>query len=287
MNQVHQPVLLKEVISMLAPKPGQIIVDGTFGFGGHGLALAQAIGKSGRLIAIEQDQRTLKIVEAELKAWPQITLINNRFGSIKPILEDLNIKAVDGILLDLGISSYQLDTREYGLSFQGNEPLDMRLDLNATKTAYDYLRQLSRDELANILYGYADERSSRRIAEAIKSHLSVIRTTGDLARVIENIIGYSGKIHPATKTFQALRILVNDEFGQLETMLEAAPDCLKPLGRLAVISFHSGEDRIVKQAFKKSGWKQVNKKPLIPTQVEINNNPRSRSAKLRVAMKAE
>lgn len=281
MTKEHQPVLLEETIECLAPRPGQVIVDGTFGLGGHARAIAERLGPNGRLVGIEQDERTLKLYDQKTK---NITLVPGNFTDIEKIFTDLGIRKVDGILLDLGISSRQINDPSYGLSWQVDAPLDMRLD-GEGETALELIRQLSEKELADVLFQLADERRSRRIAKALKQNWREITTTTDLARIIEQSIGRRGKIHSATKTFMALRMLVNRELENLERILEIAPRCLKIGGRLAIISFHSGEDRTVKQAFKnKEVWQALEKKPIVAGQIERTQNPRSRSAKLRAAI---
>lgn len=284
---MHKPVLLQETIDYLKPLPGQIIVDGTFGFGGHGKEVAKKIGAEGKLIGIEQDPRTLKIVSQAQKSWPQIQLVQGNFAEISSILRKKNIERVDGILLDLGLSSHQLSSGEYGLSWQVEAPLDMRLSPDANESALDLLRNLSEDELADVLYENADEYRSRRIARGIKQNLKNIKTTKDLADVVEKSVGgRRGKIHPATKTFQALRIAVNQDTDNLASLLSQAPKLLRKNGRLVVISFHSGEDRLVKMEFKnKEKWAALTKKPVTASPIEAKENPRSRSAKLRAATK--
>ncbi len=282
MIKEHQPVLLEETLECLAPRPGQVIVDGTFGLGGHARAIAERLGPNGRLVGIEQDERTLKRNRQKTK---NTTLVRGNFADMEKILTGLGIRKVDGILLDLGVSSVQLKDPGYGLSWQVDAPLDMRLSPE-TDSALDVMRSLSEKELADALYQLVDERRSRRIAKALKENYRHLATTTDLARVIERTVGRRGKIHPATKTFMALRILVNRELENLEKLLIVAPRCLKSGGRLAIIAFHSGEDRLVKQELKhKETWRTLTKKPIMASQIERVQNPRSRSAKLRAAIK--
>ncbi len=281
MNKHHIPVLLTEVIGHLEPIKNAVIVDGTFGFGGHSVEIAKHLGAQGKLIGIEQDERTLKIAREKVKDIAQITLACGNFADMRNILDKLKIDKVDGILLDLGVSSHQIDSAQYGLGWQKDAPLDMRLSQDTNQNALDIIHNLSEKDLADILYKYADEYKSRRIARIIKQNISKIKSTKDLAEIIKKNVRQTGKIHPATKTFQALRIAVNSEIGNLENFLHRVPSILKTGGRLVIISFHSGEDRIVKQEFKKDIWEALTKKPVTPSPQEINQNPRSRSAKLR------
>ena len=282
MNTHHQPVLLSEVLRYLAPRAGQVIVDGTFGQGGHASAIAEMIGDRGRLIGVEQDERTLKLVKTKMAA-KNIMLKHGNFVDLPAILRDSGVRLVDGILLDLGISSWQLSGMSHGLSWQSEAPLDMRLG-DAPESAKTLIKRLSEKELADMLYRLANERRSRIIARAIKERQNSLESTADLADIIEKTVGRHGRIHPATRTFMALRILVNRELENLERFMETTPSCLKPGGRLVIISFHSGEDRIVKHAFKdKETWLILTKKPVVPTRQEIVANRRSRSAKLRAA----
>lgn len=284
----HIPVLLEEVLCYLDPHPGQVIVDGTFGFGGHGLRIARAVGSEGKLIAVERDSRTLKEAEKNIafSNYPQLILKQGNFAHITDIVRSCALDKVDGVLLDLGVNSYQLDSAGYGISIKQNDPLDMRIDKRATsRTALDLLRSLQEEELANLLFENANEYRSRRIASLIKSNITNIKSSGDLARIIASGVSSRGRIHPATKTFQALRIAVNDELKNLEQFFAQVLQVLNTGGRIAVISFHSLEDRIVKNNFKKEPWVVINKKPITPSAEEVKNNPRARSAKLRVATK--
>ncbi len=282
---MHKPVMLQEVIDYLKPLPGQTIVDGTFGFGGHGKEIAKKIGAEGKLIGVERDPRTLKITSESLGHWPQIRLVQGNFADLKNILKAEGRDKVDGVLLDLGVSSHQISSQEYGMSWQTEAPLDMRLSPETQETAAQLLHRLSEEEIANMLYELADEYRSRRIAKAIKQNLKEIKTTKDLADVVEKSVGgHRGKIHPATKTFQALRMAVNLEIPNLKEVLSSIKSVIKPSGRVVIISFHSGEDRLVKQEFKnKDVWSVLTKKPVIASFDEIKENPRSRSAKLRAA----
>lgn len=284
MNKHHIPVLLEEATSNLEPIKNSVIVDGTFGFGGHSLEIVKHLGAQGKLIGIEQDERTLKIARERVKNITKITLVQGNFRDMRNILDKLKIDKVDGILLDLGVSSYQLDSAQYGLGWQEDAPLDMRLSQDTDQNALDIIHNLSEKDLADILYKNADEYKSRRIARIIKQNASEIKSTKDLAEIIKKNVRQTGKIHPATKTFQALRMAVNSEIGNLENFLRQAPSILKTGGRLVIISFHSGEDRIVKQEFKKDIWETLTKKPVTPSQEEIADNPRARSAKMRIGI---
>jgi len=283
MNASHQPVLLRETLEYLAPQPGQTIVDGTLGLGGHAREIAARLGSTGKLIGVEQDERTLKETAKGLHG-PNITLAHGNFADLPSILKSIKIPAVDGILLDLGISSRQLADPAYGLSWQVEAPLDMRLT-GEGNTALKVIRRLNEKDLADALYRLADERHSRAIARALKEHYRELKTTADLAQVVERAVGRHGRLHPATKTFMALRMLVNRELPNLEEFLRVAPRCLVSGGRLVIISFHSGEDRLVKQAFKeKNIWQVLTKKPIMASRNEERQNPRSRSANLRAAV---
>jgi len=272
----------------LDPQPGQIIIDGTLGLAGHAQIIASKVGPRGKVVGIEQDPRTLKFLKsADLPA--PIKIVQGNFVDIQKILNRLNIKRVNAILLDLGVSSWQIQSYEHGLSWQVEAPLDMRLNGNG-ESARALLVRLKEKDLANLLYRTADENRSRNIAKTIKDSIRSIGTTKELAEAIESAMPQRGKIHPATKTFMALRMAVNHELENLQKFLKIAPDVLSlpkgPLrggGKVAVISFHSGEDRIVKNAFKEDIWHSVTKKPIVPGRDEIKQNPSSRSAKLRVA----
>jgi len=267
-------------------RPGDIVVDATFGFGGHSREILERIGPKGRIVAIEQDLEALEKGKFESD---QVVFINENFEKLREILEKLKIKSVDKILFDLGISSFHFDKSGRGFTFAKDEPLDMRMSQDRGIMARDLVNGLSEKELADLIYQFGGEYDSRRIAKAIVEarRRERIISTGQLSDIIRRAKrGYS-KINPATKVFQALRIAVNDEIGVLERILPVAIKRLARGGRIAVISFHSGEDRIVKQVFKryKSGGEIeiITRKPIIPSSEEIASNPRSRSAKMRVA----
>jgi 16S rRNA (cytosine1402-N4)-methyltransferase len=300
---MHRPVLLQEVIEALRPQSGGQYIDGTVGAGGHAAAILQASSPDGQLFGFDRDQSALEVVKNRLAQFGQrVHLFHANFDQLAHIAQTHQIPKADGILLDLGLSSMQVDQPERGFSFQADGPLDMRMDASKGQTAADLVNHLPEDELANLIYRYGEERQSRRIARAIVK-ARPIRRTVELAQVVAKAAGYSRrtKIHPATRTFQALRIAINDELGALECVLPQAISWLKPGGRLAVISFHSLEDRIVKQYFKQEaqdclcppgqpictcGHKAtitiITKRPITPSLGEIDENPRARSAKLRV-----
>ncbi len=271
-------------------RPGDIVVDATLGFGGHSREILKQIGQNGRLVAIEKDKDVLETAKAEFLS-SNITLEHGDFRNLRKILDKNKIKSVDGILFDLGVSSYHFDASRRGFSFKGDEPLDMRLNLEDSDTAADLINGLTEKELADLFYTLANERRSRQIAKAIieARRQKRIETTGELTAVIERVSSRAGKIHPATKVFQGLRLAINDELGALTEVLPQAIDNLKKNGRVIVISFHSGEDRIVKNFFKNAQNKGeveiLTKKPIITSRQETLDNPRSRSAKLRAAKK--
>jgi 16S rRNA (cytosine1402-N4)-methyltransferase len=284
----HLPVLPREVLEFLAPAPGQIVVDATVGTGGHARLLAERLEPGGRLIGLDRDAAMLKLSSAALEGLP-VTLLQRNFDDLPKVLEELNISAVDGILADLGLCSAQLDDPGRGLSFQQDGPLDMRLDPTTSEPAADLIRYMPERDLADIFYHYGEERFSRRIARKIVAtrDREPLETTGQLAELVRRCVPRSRghAIDPATRVFQALRIAVNDELGALERFLANLPDCLKPGGAVAVISFHSLEDRLVKRAFRnKEQFEERTRKPVQASAEEIRNNPRARSAKLRAAI---
>lgn len=303
----HLPVLLQEVVAVLAPRPDGCYIDGTVGGGGHALALLEASSPSGRLLGIDADPAALvatrlRFVTAGLDSQ-RFTLHHAAFRDLGQIARRYGLVAVDGILLDLGVSSHQFDTASRGFSFAHDGPLDMRLDPTVGTTAADLVNELDERELADLIYQYGEERASRRIAHqiVIRRKQEPFTRTADLAALVARTIGRPGRerIHPATRTFQALRIAVNAELEQLEEVLPQAVELLREGGRLAVISFHSLEDRIVKNFFRdESGYggsanprpprlRILTKKPLEATPEELARNPRARSAKLRVAERIE
>jgi 16S rRNA (cytosine1402-N4)-methyltransferase len=291
----HLPVLLAGVLEGLAPRPGGRYIDGTLGGGGHAAALLEASRPDGRLLGIDADQDALIASRARLEPFgKRAQIVHGNFRTIGAIAEAHGLVRVDGVLLDLGVSSHQLDSPSRGFSFQGDAPLDMRLDQSEGPTAADLIQELPEGELADLIFRYGEERGSRRVARFIGEarRRGRITSTGELAAVVARALGgRHGRIHPATRTFQALRIAVNDELGSLEAALPQAVGLLAPGGRLAVISFHSLEDRIVKLFFRAEaaqGRLQIlTKKPIEATEEEARSNPRSRSAKLRVAERTQ
>jgi 16S rRNA (cytosine1402-N4)-methyltransferase len=287
----HLPVLPAEVLHWLAPQPGQVIVDCTVGGGGHSRLIAEQLGTSGRVIGLDQDPAMLDLARPRLADLP-VTLVHAAFDQITEVLQEQGITTVNGILADLGVSSDQLDDPSRGLSFQQDAPLDMRMDPTRGETAADLLRRLPERDLADLIYQFGEERFSRRIARRLveaREH-DPLQTTGQLADLVRRCVprGKGHKIDPATRTFQALRIAVNDELGSLDRLLAQLPECLKPGGRAVVISFHSLEDRRVKLAFRNSTALTVlTKKPVTAGEDEERTNPRSRSAKLRAATRRD
>ena len=292
----HVPVLLKEAIGFLDIKRNGTYIDATVGLGGHSYEIAKRLGAAGHLIGFDKDPGALEIARTKLGSagvspattdWPKVTLAH---GSFAELVNDQRPASIDGILADLGMSSLQLQDAARGFSFQAEGALDMRMNPQAELTAEQVVNHFDERELADVIYEFGDERRSRRIARAIVRSRP-IRTTVQLAEVIavaaRPMNQAERRIHPATKTFQALRIFVNRELDDLRALLNAAPQVLKPGGRLVIISFHSLEDRIVKDAFregvKQGHYRLLVKKPVTPEEEEIDRNPRSRSAKLRAA----
>ena len=304
-NSPHQPVLYKEIIHALQPRRGGRYVDGTLGAGGHARGILEASVPDGQLLGLDVDPQALALARKILAPYEQrIHLVQASYVSLSAQLAILGWDKVDSIVLDLGASSMQFDTPERGFSFAQEAPLDMRFGPTMLKTAADLVNELSERELADLLYQYGEERDSRRIARAIVK-ARPLHTTRELVAIIEAVSPRRGdRIHPATRTFQALRIAVNEELASIEEVLPQAVTNLKSGGRLAVISFHSLEDRIVKEFFReqskdlvnppyeqiykeerKAMLKEVNRKPITPSDEEIKNNPRARSAKLRIVEK--
>jgi 16S rRNA (cytosine1402-N4)-methyltransferase len=292
----HDPVLMQEVLEGLAIRPGITYVDCTLGRAGHASAVARVLGRNGLLIGMDADPRNLVFAKEQLADAPcRVRLFHANFAELEDVLSEVGTKAVDVVLADLGLSTNQLFDPAYGLSFAQPMPLDMRIDPRVTETAADFVNEMREEDLANVLYELAQERYSRRIARKIVDarRVSPIKTTDRLAELVRSAIPKRGgapeKIDPATRTFMALRMAVNREMENLESLLEQAPKALTSGGRVGIISFHSMEDRAVKQAFRsmeQTGFLRiVTKKPLTPTDAEITANPRSRSAKLRIAEK--
>ena len=300
---VHVPVLLDEVIAGLRPQRGGYFVDCTVGLGGHAAAILERISPSGRLLGIDADPEAIKVSQDKLSDYGEaVTLVNDNFVNLEAICRRYHFHPVDGILFDLGVSSLQLDTAERGFSFHLDAPLNMRFDPGQGLTASDIVNSFSEQELAKLIEKYGEERHSRRIARYIVQNRP-IATTVELASLVEQASsGKRAKIHPATRTFMALRIAVNSELQNLELALKQTINLLRPGGRLTVISYHSLEDRIVKQFMRDAAssclcppgtvicrcghvptLKLVSRKVIKPTSLEIESNPRSRSAKLRIA----
>ncbi len=301
----HKPVLLNECIEGLKIKPDGIYVDGTLGGAGHSIEILKRLSKKGMLIGIDRDEDALKAAKQKLSAYENVTYIHGNHDNIKEILEKLGIEKVDGILLDLGVSSYQLDEEKRGFSYMSDAILDMRMDQNQKLTAQDVVNTYSVQELERILWTYGEEKFAKQIANNIDKQRKIkkIKTTSELVEIIKKSIPLSKQNngHPAKRTFQAIRIEVNNEIEPLFKTIKQSIEVLKPGGRLCVITFHSLEDRSVKKAFTeeegictcpkdlpycvcgcKSEGKIINKKPIEATKEEQNENSRSKSAKLRI-----
>jgi len=287
----HTTVLRDEVVRAVAPRAGGVYVDATLGGGGHSEALLEA-APGATILAIDQDARAIEAASVRLAHFgAAVRFAHGRFSDLAEHLSAAGLTSVDGIVADLGISSTQLDDPNRGMSFRSEGPLDMRMGDLTDETALELIERLDNDELANVIYQYGDERRSRRIARCIQQalHAGELRTTLDLRRAVVRAVGPAriGGIDPATRTFQALRIAVNHELEELEALLASAPRLLSPGGVLAIVSFHSLEDRLVKRAFLEAGtWQRLTTKPIVASRAETEQNPRSRSAKLRAARKA-
>lgn len=303
-NFNHVPVLLEECIEGLQIKPDGIYVDGTLGGAGHSQKIVKQISEKGLLLGIDRDEEAICVAKERLKEFSNVQFVHDNHDNMKAILAKLEIPAVDGILLDLGVSSYQLDEKNRGFSYMGESQLDMRMDKTAEMTAKEVINTYSEEKLANLIYEYGEERFSRRIARNIceQRRKKEIETTAELVKIIEKSVPRKkGEGHPAKRTFQAIRIEVNNEIKPLYQTILDSIEMLKPQGRLCVITFHSLEDRAVKNAFleaegkctcppglpycmcgaKKLG-KIVTKKPILPSEEEMKQNTRSKSAKLRI-----
>jgi 16S rRNA (cytosine1402-N4)-methyltransferase len=291
-SSVHTAVLPAEVLSFLAIEPGMRVVDGTLGGGGHTRLFAEAVGPAGLVIAIDRDPAAIERGARELAGLP-VRFAQANFCNIPEVLDALAIDRVDRVLLDVGLSSDQLADGSRGFSFDADGPLDLRFDPTEGEPAWRIVARMRPESLADILHEFGEERYSRRIARRIAAvrEKQPIRSSRDLARVVVGAVPRQyppPRIHPATRTFQALRIAVNQELKSLRIALERIPGRLAPGGRLAVISFHSLEDRLVKQAFRcRQVWESLNRSPIEPGPEEVARNSRSRSAKLRVAQLAE
>lgn len=304
----HLPVMAEEVIKFLECESGGIYIDGTLGSGGHAAEILKASSPGGRVIGIDWDEEAIEAAQERLKCYPQrVAIVRDNFANMKRVMEDLGIKSADGILLDLGVSSHHFESRERGFSFRLDAPLDMRMDKRQEKSAYHIVNNLSMEELKGILWEYGEERWAKKIAKAVveKRRYGPIATTQGLSNLVSSAIPkkfHPKAIHPATRTFQAIRIAVNDELNNLEKAVNDGVDLLAQNGRMVIISFHSLEDRIVKESFRKlergcicpydfpkcvcgrkPKLKIITRKPVIPSLGEIEKNPRARSAKLRAA----
>ena len=304
----HKPVLLEECLTALHIKPNGVYVDGTLGRAGHSVEIAKRLTGGGRLICLDRDETAIAAAKVRLADYmDRVTLVHSNFSRLGEVLAELGVSGADGMLFDLGVSSPQLDEAQRGFSYMHDAPLDMRMDQTAALTARDVVNGWSYEELRRILFEYGEERYAPAIAKAIvhRRQEAPIETTGQLAEIIRQAMPAAAlreKQHPAKRSFQAIRIAVNDELGAVRQGMEAAIDHLNPGGRLAVITFHSLEDRIVKNVFQdaakgctcppsfpvcvcghKPKIKILTKKPIIATREEVEENPRSRSAKLRVA----
>ncbi len=309
-ENLHKPVLLAEALRLLNPQAGEIFVDATLGLGGHAEAILASSEKT-RIIGIDQDREAIELAKQRLKKFGErFQVFHSNFSEIKQVLTDAKIERVDGILADLGVSSLQFDSTTRGFSFRFDAPLDMRMNAESTaETAADLLETLSEFEIARIIYEYGEERLSRRIARRIvekRGSGKPVKTTKELAELVEKAVkrGKKDKIHPATRTFQALRIAVNGELEVLEGFIRDGVEVLKKDGRFVVITFHSLEDRIVKQTLQKLSGKCfcpprlpqcvcgasreveiLTRKPIVASEEETDENPRARSAKLRACLK--
>ncbi|MEJ2032420.1 MAG: 16S rRNA (cytosine(1402)-N(4))-methyltransferase RsmH [Deltaproteobacteria bacterium] len=294
MRSEHVPVLLTEVVEWLDPRPGGIYVDGNLGLGGHAAAILEASQPDGKLVGFEWDAAALNEAKKELAHFGErVHFVHRNFATLKESLASLGIREVDGLLLDLGLSSLQLDASGRGFSFKGCQPLDMRMDVREPKTAAELLNTTTQKDLADIFYYYGEERQARRIAAAIvkERQQRPITSTEQLVSIIERAIPrryHPAKIHVGTKVFQALRIAVNHELENLSRVLADGAGLLKPGARFCAISFHSLEDRLIKRAFAEDAALRVlTRKPITPSINECRRNPRARSAKLRVAVRRE
>jgi 16S rRNA (cytosine1402-N4)-methyltransferase len=285
--------MLDEVLNYLALKPGMVIVDATIGVAGHSQAILESIMPAGRLIGIDRDQESLALARERLHNFASACeFVYGNFRDIDNIIKNLNIKKIDGVLFDLGLSSFQLDDPQRGFSFQCEGPLDMRFDRNSYISAYDLVNNLTQDEISHLLWTFGQERWHNRIARILvrEREKHPIATTSQLSNIVVKATPYRYRhyrLHPATRTFQAVRIAVNRELEALEIALDKAIELMDKTARICAISFHSLEDRIVKLSFRKAASldkvRILTPKPLSPTQKEIAENPSSRSAKLRVA----
>jgi 16S rRNA (cytosine1402-N4)-methyltransferase len=283
----HIPVMRDEVVQWLALQEGQVVVDGTLGGGGHTRALVQVVGTSGLVLGMDRDPAAVAGAERNLAGMP-VKVVQASYSELRDILTESGIGQVGGVVLDLGISSDQLADERRGFSFDSEGPLDLRFDPDSGRPAWQLLDNLPEKDLADLIYRYGEERYSRRIARRVveRRGRQSLRSAREVAHLVRGCVPRAkrGGIDSATRTFQALRIAVNEELQHLQLALEVFPDCLRPGGRVVVISFHSLEDRIVKRAFRGDPrYEVLTKKPVCPTAAEVDSNPRARSAKLRAA----
>jgi 16S rRNA (cytosine1402-N4)-methyltransferase len=290
-ESLHVSVLLRETLELLGTRGGGLFVDATLGLGGHSEAILEA-GDT-RLVGVDRDEKALGLARERLARFgDRATFVHGRFGELERLLAERGIGPVDGLLADVGVSSLQLDDAARGMSFRAEGPLDMRMDTSAGDTALDLVDSLDDDELADVIYRFGEERRSRRIARCIKQARAAgeLHTTIDLRRAVVRAVGPAriGGVDPATRTFQALRIAVNGELDELTALLDQASRIVKPGGVVAIIAFHSLEDRLVKRALRdRTLWSPLTKKPMIAGEDEVEENPRARSAKLRAARRLE
>ena len=286
---MHKSVLLKESIAILNPQPGEFFIDGTIGSGGHSEAILEKIGPSGKLLGIDWDRKAIENCKLGIGNFSNVILVNGNYANLTEILKEKKLPKADGLIIDLGFSSEQIENSNKGFSFMKDEPLIMRY-ANEGLTAAEIVNSFNEKDLADIFWKYGEERFSRQIAKKIVEERKKgrILTTFELVEIIKKAVPKfyeRGRLHPATRVFQALRICVNRELENLETLLKKIPEIMKSKGRAAIISFHSLEDRLVKNYFKqmaKEGYAEIlTRKPITPTEEEIKNNPRSRSAKMR------
>ncbi|GBE03675.1 MAG TPA: 16S rRNA (cytosine(1402)-N(4))-methyltransferase RsmH [Nitrospirae bacterium] len=290
MDVIHVPVMLEEVLAALELKSSGIYIDATLGLGGHAEGILQC-AQGCTLIGIDRDENAIEIARERLKGFEKVHLIKNRFSNMKDVVNSLGYEKVNGIILDAGVSTLHLKAEGRGFSFMRDEPLDMRMDQSSDLTAEKVVNSYKEKDLADIIYQYGEERYSRRIAKSIVFARRKNRITSckELATIIEKAVGRRGRIHPATRSFQALRIKVNSELDELSKAVDSGAELLEEKGRFCVLSYHSLEDRIVKNAFRKLAkeglFRIITKKPIVPEREEQKLNPSSRSAKLRVAEK--
>lgn len=289
-SPAHEPVLVGPLLRLMAPRPGQIMLDGTVGLGGHASVFLPLITPGGLYVGIDADELIIAEARRRLQSWGDaVRLVSGNYAAFPDVLAALGLDGVDLMLLDLGVNSAQLDDASRGFSFERDGPLDMRYDRSGGDAAVDLVNRLSEKELADMFFEFGQEEASRRVAKRICQvrHMGRITTTKVLARAVESAIGAGGKMHPATRVFQALRIAVNHELENLRVFLAGVLRCLRPGGRLGVISFHSLEDGLVKRFMREAAAggqvRELNKRPEIADSAERGRNPRSRSAKLRVA----